>query len=242
MPIARISSKRSRMPVLDDVLEVDDAEQPRRARRRPARPPRAACPRSRSPSRPACRARARTRPPVLCTHVGHGGPGALADHPARQVDAAHPGRRGELAPAWRRRAPRPSTGPRPAPGPGRRCCGPPGSRRPGTRAATPRRARSAATPVQRQQLGGPPVAVGDGAGLVEQEHVDVAGRLDRAAGHGQHVAAYQPVHAGDADRREQGADGGRDQADQQGGEHHDRLVGVAVVRERVQRRARRPRR
>jgi hypothetical protein len=28
----------------------------------------------------------------------------------------------------------------------------------------------------------------DRAGLVEQQHVDVAGRLDRAARHGQHVA------------------------------------------------------
>ena len=34
--------------------------------------------------------------------------------------------------------------------------------------------------------------------------------------HGQHVVLHQPVHAGDADRREQRADGGRDQADQQG--------------------------
>ena len=68
---------------------------------------------------------------------------------------------------------------------------------------------------QRDELGGLPVAQGDGAGLVQQQRVHVAGGLDRAAGHGQHVALHQPVHAGDADRRQQRADGGRDQADQQ---------------------------
>ena len=36
----------------------------------------------------------------------------------------------------------------------------------------------------RQELGGHAVAVGDGAGLVEQEGVDVAGRLDGPAGGG----------------------------------------------------------
>ena len=34
-----------------------------------------------------------------------------------------------------------------------------------------------------------------------------------------HVLAQQPIHAGDADGREQAADGGRDEADQQ---RHDR--------------------
>ena len=47
------------------------------------------------------------------------------------------------------------------------------------------------------------VAEGDGAGLVEQQRGAVAGRLDRPARHGQHVALHQPVHAGDADGREQ---------------------------------------
>ena len=41
------------------------------------------------------------------------------------------------------------------------------------------------------------------------------GGLDRAAGEGEHVAAHQPVHAGDPDRREQRPDRGRDQRDQQ---------------------------
>ena len=66
---------------------------------------------------------------------------------------------------------------------------------------------------------GLPVAERDGAGLVEQQRVDVAGRLHGAAGHGEHVVPHQAVHAGDADGREQPADGGRDEADEQGDQH-----------------------
>ena len=73
--------------------------------------------------------------------------------------------------------------------------------------------------LDRDELGGLAVAEGDGAGLVEQQRGDVAGGLDGAAGHGEHVALHQPVHARDADRGEQRADGGRDQADQQGDQH-----------------------
>ncbi len=43
--------------------------------------------------------------------------------------------------------------------------------------------------------------------------------------HGQHVALHQAVHAGDADGRQQRADGGGDQRDQQGDEHGDRDLG-----------------
>ena len=50
-------------------------------------------------------------------------------------------------------------------------------------------------PATGEELGGLPVAEGDGAGLVQQQRVDVAGRLDRPAGHGQHVVLHQPVHA-----------------------------------------------
>ena len=56
-----------------------------------------------------------------------------------------------------------------------------------------------------------PVAERDRAGLVEQQHVDVARRLDRAARHGEHVPLHEPVHPGDADRGEEGADRRRDQ-------------------------------
>src|ERR1035437_1776940 len=58
------------------------------------------------------------------------------------------------------------------------------------------------------------VAEGDGAGLVQQQGVDVAGRLYRLAAHSQHVVLHDAIHAGDADGREQAADGGGDQADQ----------------------------
>ena len=81
---------------------------------------------------------------------------------------------------------------------------------------------------QRNELGRLAVAERDRAGLVEQQRVDVARRLDRAAGHGQHVEAHQPVHAGDADRRQQRADRGRDQRDEQRDQDHDgdRAAGI----------------
>ena len=72
---------------------------------------------------------------------------------------------------------------------------------------------------QRLELGGLAVAERDGAGLVEQEGVDVARRLHGPAGHGQHVEAHQAVHAGNADRGEQRADGCRDQRDKQRDQH-----------------------
>ena len=64
----------------------------------------------------------------------------------------------------------------------------------------------------RHELGRLAVAERDGAGLVEQQRIDVAGRLDGAARHREHVEAHQAVHAGDADGGQQRADGGRDQA------------------------------
>ena len=72
---------------------------------------------------------------------------------------------------------------------------------------------------QREELRRLAVAQRDRAGLVEQQRVDVARRLDRAAGHGQHVEAHQTVHAGDADGRQQRADRGRDQRHEQRDQH-----------------------
>ena len=74
----------------------------------------------------------------------------------------------------------------------------------------------------RLELGRLAIAERDGAGLVEQQRVDVAGRLDGAARHGEHVEAHQPVHAGDADGGEQRADRGRNQRDEQRHQDHDR--------------------
>ena len=75
---------------------------------------------------------------------------------------------------------------------------------------------------QRLELGRLAVAERDGAGLVEQQRIDVARGLDRAARHGQHVEAHQAVHAGDADGREQRADRGRDQRHEQRHQDHHR--------------------
>jgi hypothetical protein len=74
-------------------------------------------------------------------------------------------------------------------------------------------------PVGGQEAVGLAVAQGDGAGLVQQQHVHVARRFHGAAGGGDDVLGHHAAHAGHADGGEQAADGGGDQADQQGGEH-----------------------
>ena len=115
--------------------------------------------------------------------------------------------------------------------PGRRWSGLPACRRPGSRAG----AASASAPRhhagQRDEFAGHAVAEGDGAGLVEQQRIDVARRLDGAAGGGEHVEADQPVHAGDADGRQQAADGGGDQPDQQRHQHGDRECRAGIAAE-----------
>ncbi len=78
---------------------------------------------------------------------------------------------------------------------------------------------------RRRDGGGEPVAVGDRAGLVEQDDVDVPGRLDGTTAHGQDVEARDAVHAGDADRGQQAADRRRDEAHEQG----DRATVSTVV-------------
>ena len=76
-------------------------------------------------------------------------------------------------------------------------------------------------PVGGQKLDRLAIAQRDRAGLVQQQHVDVAGRLDRPARHGDHVGLDHAIHAGDADGREQPADGRGNQAHQQGRQHRD---------------------
>ena len=153
--------------------------------------------------------------------------GALAQPGAVEVDAAHARLRGERdeARVVRRRA-RARAG-RTA-WPARRSSGPRASRRPARRAARPRRARASATPGigTNARLA---VAERDRAGLVEQQDVDVAGRLDRAAGEREHVAAHEPVHARDADRRQQRADRRRDERDEQRDERRRPTRGVREV-------------
>ena len=86
--------------------------------------------------------------------------------------------------------------------------------------------------VHRDEIAGLPVTQGNGAGLIQHQDIHVAGGLDGAAAHGQHVCLVQPAHARDADGGEQGADGGGRQADQQrhqggdgGGIRYARLIG-----------------
>ena len=209
------------MPSLTMSLRWIDAEDARRAvalrddERRAA-----AAPRSPSTSCRAPRGDRAAAAPATQRRTESAAP--LRDRCARRrVDAAHAGLRGErheLA-RPRGRAPR-----RPyAPPRARRSNGPRASRRRGWRAARRRPARSTVDAGHRDELAArrlPSVIV---PGLVEQQRVDVARRLDRAARHRQHVALHEPVHAGDADGREQRADRRRDQADEQGDEH-DRSV------------------
>ena len=71
----------------------------------------------------------------------------------------------------------------------------------------------------RVEAGGHAVTEGDRAGFIQQQCVHIASGLHGAARGGDDVEAHQTVHAGDADGRQQPADGGGDEADQQGGEH-----------------------
>ena len=87
-----------------------------------------------------------------------------------------------------------------------------------------------------QELDRLPVAERDRAGLVEQQRVDVARRLDGAAAHRDHVLLNHAVHARDADRREQAADRRRDEADEQRDQDRNRRRAAAVDGERLQRR------
>ena len=72
-----------------------------------------------------------------------------------------------------------------------------------------------------QEFDGLPIAERDGAGLIQQQRVDVAGGFHRLSAHRQHVVLHDAIHAGDADGGEQAADGGRDQADQQRDQNRD---------------------
>ena len=52
----------------------------------------------------------------------------------------------------------------------------------------------------RLELSGLAVSERDGAGLVEQQGINVARGLHGAARHGEHIKANKTIHAGDADR------------------------------------------
>ena len=190
MPIAQLVEALAH-PLLDDVLQLDHAEHLRVARTASGVPPsramRSTRPRARAaPDRP----RRRSSEDRVAR--------ALAQARAVHVDAAHAGlggERDELA-----------------------SCGPNScSRMPyclasttierpsGVSSASEASCAASASSLSRDarhrdELRRLPVAERDRAGLVEQQHVDVAGRLDRPARQREHVAADEPVHAGDADR------------------------------------------
>ena len=60
------------------------------------------------------------------------------------------------------------------------------------------------------------VSQGDGSRLVEEQDVHIACGFHGPSACGQHIAAHEPVNAGNPDGAEQPADRGGDQADDQG--------------------------
>ena len=72
------------------------------------------------------------------------------------------------------------------------------------------------------------------AGLVEKQSVNIAGGLDRAAGHCKHVVLNEAIHAGNADGGKEAADGGRDQADEQRNQNRQSQRGASIESERVE--------
>ncbi len=84
--------------------------------------------------------------------------------------------------------------------------------------------------VDRYEFDRLPIAQSDGSGLVQKQRVYVAGSLHRLSAHGQNVVLHHAIHARDADRGEQSADGRRNQADQQGNENRNGRGGAAADR------------
>ncbi len=68
--------------------------------------------------------------------------------------------------------------------------------------------------VRRQEVRRLAVAEGDGAGFIQQQHVHIARRFHRPPAGGDHIRPQHPAHARHANRRQQAADGGRDQTDE----------------------------
>ena len=167
----------------------------------------------------------RRRMAALVVHPSHDRVArALAQARAVEVDAAHPrlrGERDEVACCCVARARGSRTAWR-----ARRSSGPRGSRR----RATTIWAASASVRLghagHRHERGRLAVAERDRPGLVEEQDVDVARGLDRPAREGEDVATDEAVHAGDADGRQQRADRGRDERDEERDECRGRGLGV----------------
>ena len=215
MPICRSSAKRSRMPPLTMSLRWMTP------RTRSSCATASGVPPARE-MRSTIGMQLRRRRVALADVVEDGVDRALADLVALDIDAAHPRLRRERDELRVERAP--SRAPR---SPYFSFASTTIERPSGVSSLSEESCAASAssrssTPGSGDELGRLAVAEGDRAGLVEQQRVDVARRLDRAARHGEHVEAHQPVHAGDADRRQKRADGRRDQGDEQRDQHHDR--------------------
>ncbi|MNJ19902.1 hypothetical protein D3C77_142260 [compost metagenome] len=78
------------------------------------------------------------------------------------------------------------------------------------------------------------VAKGNGAGLVEHQHMHVTGRFHCTTGAGDYIQAHQAVHAGNADGRQQAANGSGDQGHQQRHQKHQRQAAAGKVGEGLQ--------
>ena len=202
---------------LDDVLEVDDAERAAVLgddERGAARGRDAVDDRVRAPAGPSRRAPRPSGGPSRPRPCGCVRPS--------DVDAAHPGLGGERDELGAVQLA--ATEAVAAPSRARRSSGPRASRRRGSTSWAASASSRLGDARRGDELGRLPVAERDRAGLVEQQRRAVARRLDRAAATCEHVALHEPVHAGDADRREQRADRRRDQADEQRDEHDDGLL------------------
>ena len=85
------------------------------------------------------------------------------------------------------------------------------------------------------ECGGLAIAEGDGSCLVEQKRVDVACCLDGTATHCNHVLLNEPIHARDADRRQQATNGCRNKTDEECDQHRNRHWRLSIDRKRLQR-------
>ena len=226
MPMRRSSPKRSLDAALDDVLQLDDAEHPRAVAHHQRRA---------AAARDVLHARQHRLGKAVAERLdvpADGVRGALADlalaDDRRRSCACAP----RTARTWRRASARSRSRRL------KRCLASTTMLRPsGVSSASEASCAASAsssslTPaagMKRRRLA---VAERDRAGLVEQQHVDVARRLHRAAGSGDDVGLHHAAHAGHADRRQQAADGRRNEAHQQRDQRGDGDRGAELARPR----------
>ena len=82
---------------------------------------------------------------------------------------------------------------------------------------------------------GLPIAQRNRSCLVQQEHVDIASRLDGAPAHREDILLHETVNARNTDGAEQPANRRRDEANEQGNENGDREINTTKEAKRLQR-------